>query len=197
LLLRDAHVTLISTMEHLVVANLLAGFQAKALQLLQRVFHMQVDALGPHHPQCAATRHKIILLEQGHEEIDEVDVVDNDKKEHMNNHKKANDSDIEIKDEIDKVKDVCDKIHDKNNIAMNGESNNDIKDGSNKGISNLDDSNHNDKDDQSPPMPFVDIQPAFVGDDDDDTRVERDGDFGSSHHDLSETNMLSAWRLVV
>jgi hypothetical protein len=63
LLLRDAHVTLISTMEHLAVANLLAGFKSKALQLLQRVFHMQVDALGADDAQCEVTRHKILVLE--------------------------------------------------------------------------------------------------------------------------------------
>jgi hypothetical protein len=76
LLLRDAHVTLISTMEHLVVANLLAGFKSKALQLLQRVFHMQVDALGPDDPQCEVTRHKILVLESDDNENSTVPTMD-------------------------------------------------------------------------------------------------------------------------
>jgi hypothetical protein len=63
-------VTLISTMEHLVVANLLAGFKSKALQLLQRVFHMQVDALGPDDAQCEVTRHKILVLESDDDDVD-------------------------------------------------------------------------------------------------------------------------------
>ena len=62
-LLRDAHTTLITTMQHLAVANLLAGSKIKALHLLQRVFHMQVDAFGPDDKQCQLTRTKISMLE--------------------------------------------------------------------------------------------------------------------------------------
>lgn len=64
LLLRDAHVTLITTMVHLAVANLLAGSKLKALQLLQRVFHMQVDAFGQDDERCKLTRNKIVILER-------------------------------------------------------------------------------------------------------------------------------------
>jgi hypothetical protein len=67
LLLRDAHTTLTTTMEHLAAANLLAGDKLKALQLLRRVLHMQVETFGVHDDQndvCQRTRHKIAVLEQ-------------------------------------------------------------------------------------------------------------------------------------
>ncbi len=76
LLLRDADVTLLSTMEHLAAANLLAGDKSKALQLLRRVLRMQMDVYGSDHGEdddndhgerrsvCERTRHKIAVLEQ-------------------------------------------------------------------------------------------------------------------------------------
>jgi tetratricopeptide (TPR) repeat protein len=68
LLLRDADVTVTTTMEHLAAANLLAGDQLKALQLLRRVLHMQVEAFGStcsdeETSACERTRHKIAVLE--------------------------------------------------------------------------------------------------------------------------------------
>ena len=84
LLLGDADVTLLSTMEHLAAANLLAGDKSKALQLLRRVLQMQMEVYGSDHgghdddndndgddndhgePRsvCERTRHKIAVLEQ-------------------------------------------------------------------------------------------------------------------------------------
>lgn len=64
MLLRDAHVTLITTIEHLAVANLLNSKKTRALQLLRRVYHMQVDAFGVDNDQCKVTKNKIVLLEQ-------------------------------------------------------------------------------------------------------------------------------------
>jgi hypothetical protein len=67
LLLRDAHTTLTTTMEHLAAANLLAGDKHKALQLLRRVLHLQVETFGINDDQnavCQRTRHKITVLEQ-------------------------------------------------------------------------------------------------------------------------------------
>ena len=84
LLLCDADVTLLSTMEHLAAANLLAGDKSKALQLLRRVLQMQMEVYGSDHgghdddndnvdddndhgePRsvCERTRHKIAVLEQ-------------------------------------------------------------------------------------------------------------------------------------
>ena len=83
LLLCDADVTLLSTMEHLAAANLLAGDKSKALQLLRRVLRMQMEVYGSDdgdknddsnddddndhgEPRsvCERTRHKIAVLEQ-------------------------------------------------------------------------------------------------------------------------------------
>lgn len=84
LLLCDADVTLLSTMEHLAAANLLAGDKSKALQLLRRVLQMQLEVYGSDfgghdddndndgddndhgEPRsvCERTRHKIAVLEQ-------------------------------------------------------------------------------------------------------------------------------------
>ena len=68
LLLSDAEVTLVATMEHLAAANLLAGDKAKALQLLRRVLRMQIETYGSNTGEqgnvCDRTRHKIAVLEQ-------------------------------------------------------------------------------------------------------------------------------------
>ena len=51
--------TLISTMEYLVVATLMSGQKEKALQLLNRMLHMQADAFGRKDPRCLRTESKI------------------------------------------------------------------------------------------------------------------------------------------
>lgn len=51
-------------MNHLAVANLLAGSKLKALHLLQRVLHMLVDAVGPDDEQSRMMREKITILER-------------------------------------------------------------------------------------------------------------------------------------
>ena len=63
LLLRGAHVTLISTMDHLSVAHLLAGNNVKSVQVLRRMFHMQVDEFGPSDPRCQMTKYRIEMVE--------------------------------------------------------------------------------------------------------------------------------------
>jgi len=62
LLLRDANVTLISTMEYLVVATLMSGQKEKAIQLLNRMLHMQIDAFGRKDSRCERTEAKIAAL---------------------------------------------------------------------------------------------------------------------------------------
>jgi len=52
-----------STMDHLVVANLLAERKEKALQLLRRMLSMQLDAFGPKDSRCVITENKILMLE--------------------------------------------------------------------------------------------------------------------------------------
>ena len=69
LLLRDADVSLLATLEHLAAANLLAGDKSKALQLLRRVLRIQIDAYGSSdNGVCERTRHKIAVLEQSDNE---------------------------------------------------------------------------------------------------------------------------------
>jgi tetratricopeptide (TPR) repeat protein len=73
LLLRDADVTLMATMEHLAAANLLAGDKSKALQVLRRVLRIQIDVYGGSDTEdyssvCERTRHKIYVLEQSDNE---------------------------------------------------------------------------------------------------------------------------------
>ena len=72
LLLRDADVTLLATMEHLAAANLLAGDKSKALQVLRRVLRMQIDfygsETGDQYSVCERTSHKIAVLEQSDNE---------------------------------------------------------------------------------------------------------------------------------
>ena len=63
LLLSDAHPTLMASLEHLVTAHLLAGDKTKALQLLRRMFHMQVDMFGPNNADARVTSNKIAMLE--------------------------------------------------------------------------------------------------------------------------------------
>jgi tetratricopeptide (TPR) repeat protein len=64
LLLRDAHRTLIATMDHLVVAQIFAGNKDKAIQLLRRMHHMQSDAFGPSDSRSVATNKKLVMLEE-------------------------------------------------------------------------------------------------------------------------------------
>lgn len=62
MLLIGAHVTLVSTMDHLAVANLLEGRTQKALKMLRRIFELQKEAHGPNDPRCFATRQKIMTI---------------------------------------------------------------------------------------------------------------------------------------
>lgn len=63
LLFRDHHATLITTMEHLAAANLLAGNKDKALQMLRRVLQIQASGGGDQTDANQRTRHKIAVLE--------------------------------------------------------------------------------------------------------------------------------------
>lgn len=62
LLLKGAHVTLVSTMDHLAVANLLEGRTQKAIKMLRRIYELQRIAHGPNDPRCTATKHKILTI---------------------------------------------------------------------------------------------------------------------------------------
>lgn len=62
LLLRDAHVTLVTTMEHLAVANLLAGSKDKALQVRTLVCYDRQGSEKSHHLQVADTLPRTVLL---------------------------------------------------------------------------------------------------------------------------------------
>ena len=64
LLLRDAHQTLIATMEHLAVSQIFAGNKDKAIRLLRRMYHMQSDVYGPTDPRPIATNKKLVMLEE-------------------------------------------------------------------------------------------------------------------------------------
>ena len=61
-MLSGAHVTLVSTMDHLAVANLLEGRTQKALKMLRRIYELQKAAHGPKDPRCFATRQKIMTI---------------------------------------------------------------------------------------------------------------------------------------
>ncbi|GAX17557.1 hypothetical protein FisN_18Lh207 [Fistulifera solaris] len=63
LLLRDAHASLVSAMEHLAVIHLFDDARDKTLQLLRRVLHMQIDAFGADDHRCLLLRKKIRLIE--------------------------------------------------------------------------------------------------------------------------------------
>ncbi|KAL7575794.1 hypothetical protein ACA910_003122 [Epithemia clementina (nom. ined.)] len=63
LLLRDAHTTLIATIDHLVVAQIFAGNKDKAIRLLRRMYHMQNDAFGSSDDRCLGTAKKLAMLE--------------------------------------------------------------------------------------------------------------------------------------
>lgn len=62
LMLTGAHVTLVSTMDHLAVANLLEGRTQKALKMLRRIYELQKSAHGASDPRCFATRQKIMTI---------------------------------------------------------------------------------------------------------------------------------------
>ena len=61
-LLRDAHSTLIATMDHLAVANLINGSKEKAECLLRRILGMQIEAYGPEHWRAKSTRDRLGAL---------------------------------------------------------------------------------------------------------------------------------------
>ncbi|CAB9499805.1 repeat-containing protein [Seminavis robusta] len=62
LLLNGAHVTLVSTMDHLAVANLLEGRTQKAIKMLRRIYELQRTAHGANDPRTMATRQKILTI---------------------------------------------------------------------------------------------------------------------------------------
>jgi hypothetical protein len=64
LLLRDAHRTLIASMDHLVVVQVMLGNKGKAARLLRRMYLMQVDAFGADDKRCLATSEKIAMLQE-------------------------------------------------------------------------------------------------------------------------------------
>jgi hypothetical protein len=92
LLLRDAHVTLLATIEHLAIAHQISGNKDRALQvrileqtavprffvqtnslfqLLRRMLHMQIDAYGPDDERSVSTGEKItnLLLDKDNESL--------------------------------------------------------------------------------------------------------------------------------
>lgn len=64
LLLRDAHRTLIASMDHLVVVQVMLGNKDKAARLLRRMYLMQVDAFGADDPRCQATNEKLAMVQE-------------------------------------------------------------------------------------------------------------------------------------
>lgn len=64
-LLRDAHITLTTTMDHLAVVHLMSNNEERGLQLLRRIYHMQIDAFGPNDPRCQKTLKKVKAVEMG------------------------------------------------------------------------------------------------------------------------------------
>lgn len=72
LLLNGAHVTLVSTMDHLAVANLLEGRTQKATKMLRRIYELQRAAHGPNDPRSLATRQKIMTI-RGQQEDSQMD----------------------------------------------------------------------------------------------------------------------------
>mmetsp|Transcript_11897 Transcript_11897/g.17031 ORF Transcript_11897/g.17031 Transcript_11897/m.17031 type:complete len:382 (-) Transcript_11897:332-1477(-) len=69
MLLHDAHETMIATMDHLAVANLLCGRKQKALDLMKRMLRAQVEAYGEADPRCAATVTKIGMVREKEDRI--------------------------------------------------------------------------------------------------------------------------------
>jgi tetratricopeptide (TPR) repeat protein len=63
LLFHGAENTLTSTMEHLATAQLLSGNKTKALHVLKRIYHMQLDTFGPSSDRVRSTKHKIAMLQ--------------------------------------------------------------------------------------------------------------------------------------
>lgn len=61
-LLRDAHPSLIATMDQLVAAHVDIGNKELALQILQRLHFTQVDTFGPTDPRCLETSRKLEAL---------------------------------------------------------------------------------------------------------------------------------------
>eukprot|EP00977_Amphora_coffeiformis_P022341 scaffold10827_cov161-Amphora_coffeaeformis.AAC.2 len=64
LLLRDAHRTLIASMDHLVVVQVILGNKDKAIRLLRRMYLMQVDAFGADDKRCSITNDKIVMVQE-------------------------------------------------------------------------------------------------------------------------------------
>jgi len=63
ILLRGAHDTIIATMDHLAVANLLYGDQEKAALMFRRILDLQQKEYGPHDRRCFVTMDKIKLVQ--------------------------------------------------------------------------------------------------------------------------------------
>eukprot|EP00538_Stauroneis_constricta_P006147 CAMPEP_0119552320 /NCGR_PEP_ID=MMETSP1352-20130426/5354_1 /TAXON_ID=265584 /ORGANISM="Stauroneis constricta, Strain CCMP1120" /LENGTH=1701 /DNA_ID=CAMNT_0007598543 /DNA_START=457 /DNA_END=5562 /DNA_ORIENTATION=+ len=63
LLLDGPHDTLIATMEHLAVANMLDGKHEKAACMFGRILQLQYGAYGPHDPRCYVTMEKIKMVQ--------------------------------------------------------------------------------------------------------------------------------------
>jgi len=69
MLLSDADETLLGTMDHLAVANLLCGYKEKALTLLWKMLHAQETAFGANDERCNTTRSKIRAIQAQKQEL--------------------------------------------------------------------------------------------------------------------------------
>ncbi|KAG7352237.1 tetratricopeptide repeat protein [Nitzschia inconspicua] len=63
ILLRGGHETIIATMDHLAVANLLHGDQEKAALMFSRILDLQQKKFGPRDPRCFVTIDKINMVQ--------------------------------------------------------------------------------------------------------------------------------------
>jgi len=63
ILLRGAHDTIIATMDHLALSNLLNGDQEKAALMFNRILQLQQNEYGPHDRRCFVTVDKINMVQ--------------------------------------------------------------------------------------------------------------------------------------
>lgn len=63
ILLKGAHDTIIATMDHLALSNLLNGDQEKAALMFNRILQLQQDEYGPHDRRCFVTVDKINMVQ--------------------------------------------------------------------------------------------------------------------------------------
>ncbi|KAL3924217.1 MAG: hypothetical protein SGILL_001180 [Bacillariaceae sp.] len=63
ILLRGAHDTIIATMDHVAVANILHNDQEKAAMMFRRILELQQNEYGPHDRRCYVTVDKINMVQ--------------------------------------------------------------------------------------------------------------------------------------